>query len=165
MIYNLTCERQQINKAGTRSGIHIRSGVEKGSRALFLLNIQRLWHIGNACQLFPGTLCQFFVISEKMCGIVFIHLKGPKLLILVMGKYSVLCQPDGLSSLRLRQGQLYHSTFCIRKEKVEWVDEGCQTDHVFFLERVPITADKLVWKQLAAISLCKTQVKKKGSHI
>ena len=44
------------------------------------------------------------------------------------------------------QREFNHSTFFIRKEIGEWVDEGWQTDYVFSLKKVPITADKLVWK-------------------
>lgn len=74
------------------------------------------------------------------------HLKKKKVHFLVTGKYSLLDQPGGLSNLRLMQKEFYHGAVFIRKEKGEWVDEECQTDHVFFLKRIPTMADKLVWK-------------------
>lgn len=42
-------QETKVRNAGARSEIHIRSGVEKRSNTLFLLNMKRLWPIGNVC--------------------------------------------------------------------------------------------------------------------
>lgn len=146
MIYNLMCERQQINNAQTSSGIHICSGVEKGPNALLLLNIDRRRHIVMFASIFLG-LFQRFCYFWKNDRIAFIHLKRKT-------SCSFSChrevQHPALArepfKLRSMKKEFYHSAFFIRKEKGEWVDNGCQTDHVFFLKRVTITADNLIWK-------------------